>query len=482
MAMYLEPSLIPGPQQTINISAKLIQSIKILQYSAEELEQSIAQELSENPAFEVEEFEQCTRCGAPLTGTSCPACGAQADSSANETQAAEDVSWDDYREDYAASLATAGEDEGYDPLTFVRSGDTLQEHLLVQLGSILPWEDQEIAEYLVGNLDSHGYLTVTVAEASVALGVTDTRVECVLTALQGLDPIGIGARDLRECLLIQLRAFRERDKPNPLAESLVARYLGALGEHHFLDIGRDLNVTSTQVKHAWRFIKANLNPFPAHAFDGMPGNSSAGPGAGDQAVLIKPDVIIRRTTVGFESEVIEQRRFRFALHPTYHALTSNGVLRGLPDNERQHVRHYAARAKFFIECVCQRWETLRRICEALIELQPNFLDRGVRCLRPLTRGELATHVGLHESTVSRATAGKYVLLPSGRTIPVDDFFDSSLATKDTLRELIATENPARPFSDEDLAALLCERGLPVARRTVAKYRESMRILPSRFRI
>jgi RNA polymerase sigma-54 factor len=154
----------------------------------------------------------------------------------------------------------------------------------------------------------------------------------------------------------------------------------------------------------------------------------------------------------------------------------------MSEDERQHVRHYSARARFFIECVRQRWETLRRISEALIELQFDFLDKGVRYLRPLTRVELAEMVDLHESTVSRATANKYVLLPEGRTISFDDFFDSSLATKDTLRELIETEDPKRPLSDEDLSSLLGERGLPVARRTVAKYREAMRILPSRFRI
>ncbi len=194
------------------------------------------------------------------------------------------------------------------------------------------------------------------------------------------------------------------------------------------------------------------------------------------------DVVIRRTDTGFEAEVIEERRFRFALHPTYQALASNGHAKAMSEGERQHVRQYTSRAKFFIDCVRQRWETLQRIAEALIELQSDFLDKGVRYLKPLTRGELAAHVGLHESTVSRATANKYVLLPAGRTIPFDDFFDGSLATKDTLRELIDTEDPRRPFSDEDLSALLGERGMGVARRTVAKYREAMRILPSRFRI
>jgi RNA polymerase sigma-54 factor len=243
-----------------------------------------------------------------------------------------------------------------------------------------------------------------------------------------------------------------------------------------------LGVTSTQVKRAWRFIKANLNPFPAHAFEGALALGVADGRAADEAVQIKPDVVIRRTEAGFEAEVIEERRFHFAVHPTYVALSRNGSARGMNESDREHVRQYASRARFFIDCVRQRWETLRRISEALVELQHDFLDKGVRALRPLTRSELADRVGLHESTVSRATANKYVLLPEGRTIPFDDFFDSSLATKDTLRELIEQEDPKRPLSDEDLAAMLTKRGLVVARRTVAKYRESLRILPSRFRI
>jgi RNA polymerase sigma-54 factor len=480
--MYLDQSLLPAPQQTLNISAKLIESIKILQCSAEELEQSIAQEMHEDPAFEVEELEQCLRCGTPLANATCPSCDPAPPESGAGDGLADLAEWDEYREAHALDLSAPSEDEGYDPLNFVRSGGTLQEHLLVQLGAVLPWEDQPIAEYLVGNLDSHGYITVTVEEAASALELELERVERVLAALQTLDPAGIGARDLRECLLIQLRAFRERGMPYPLAERLVDGHLDELGAHHFLEIGRQLDVTSTQVKRAWRFIKANLNPFPAHAFgEGVAPGFESGSGPA-QAVLIKPDVVIRRTTNGFEAEVIEERRFRFAVHPSYQQLSGNGRARAMSETERQHVRHYAARARFFIDCVRQRWDTLRRISEALVELQFDFLDKGVRYLRPLTRGELAERVELHESTVSRATANKYVLLPAGRTISFDDFFDSSLATKDTLRELIETEDPRRPLSDEDLSALLSERGLPVARRTVAKYREAMRILPSRFRI
>lgn len=484
--MYLDQMQLPSTQQTINISAKLIASIKILQCSAEELEHSIARELSENPALELEELAHCLRCGAPLRLGFCSGCDHRADEALADPRR-DDAGWDDPAAyTHATDLAVAGESD-YDPLEFVRSGATLHEHLLRQLGAIIPSGDDEIAEYLVGSLNSHGYITVTVAEAAEALSVSPRRVERVLGWLQLLDPPGIGARDLRECLLIQLRAFEERGETPPVARRLIESHLHELGEHHFAEIARKIGVTVAQVKDAWRFIKTNLNPYPAHAFE-----PSDLPNLGlsldeDRSAIVRPDVLIRRTAHGFEAEVVERRRFRFNVSSMYGTLyqqcRTGAKARGnLSDQDRQHVREYATRARFFIDCVRQRWDTLSTIANALIESQFEYLDRGVRYLRPLTRGELAGTVGLHESTVSRATANKYVQLPSGRTVPFDDFFDGSLAAKDVLREIIAAENPSKPYSDEELASIMTERGIPLARRTVAKYREALGILPSRFRI
>jgi RNA polymerase sigma-54 factor len=480
MRMYLDQSQTPIQQPAAIISAHMIESIQILQCSADELQTSIARELAENPAFESEEVEQCLHCGTPLVHAACPSCRTEADGPGRDDTLRDVAEWDELRDMRAADLSLRGDEDRVDVLALVRSGDSLPEYLLAQLNAVVPAEEHDIAEYLVGNLDSHGYLTVTTGEAVRTLDVSVERVERVLETLQSLEPLGIGARNLRECLLIQLRAFREQGSPYPLAERLVERFLDALGEHHFVEIGRELRVTSTQVKQAWRFIRSNLNPFPAHAFEG------AGPAVGtvatDLAALVKPDVVIRRTASGFEAEVLEQRRYRFGLNPIYQSFATKSRARAMSDTEYQHVRQFSARARFFIDCVQQRWETLKRIADALIVCQCEFLDRGVRYLKPLTRSELATMVGLHESTVSRATANKFVLLPTGRTVPFDDFFDNSLATKDTLRELIESEDHRNPYSDEDLASLLEKRGVHIARRTVAKYREAMRILPSRFRI
>lgn len=483
--MYLEQVQSPTAQPTINISAKLIASIKILQCSAEELEQAIARELSENPALEVDETAQCLRCGAQLRAGVCPACDGQKDEATHDPRL-DIASWDDDLPFYHGDLSVM-EETDYDPLDFVSSTSTLHDHLMRQLGAILPREDLDVAEFLVGNLNSHGYLTVTVADAADMVRVSEDRVTVVLSALQSLDPPGIGARDLRECLLIQLGTFENAGNAHPVARPLLDGYLHALGEHHFADIARELGVTSTQVKQAWQFIRTNLNPYPGHAFESAEVPDVGLTSSDDRSVIVRPDVVIRRTEHGFEAEVIERRRFRFDVNATYLSLyrdcrTSAFGRAGLSEHDRQHIREYAARARFFMDCVRQRWETLSTIANALIEHQLEFLERGVRYLRPLTRGELASHVGLHESTVSRATANKYVLLPNGRTISFDDFFDGSLVAKDMLRELIAAEHPGKPYSDEELALLLHDRGLVLARRTVAKYREALGILPSRFRI
>jgi len=472
--MFYDQRQVNTPQhtQTTNVSAKLIASITILQLSSLELEQAISVEQAENPAFEVDEVPQCLQCGTPLRGGMCQICGGNALAAQTRDTTAE---WDNAYEPTATS--NSADEDDFDPMSRVSTTASLEESLLSTMRTLLPDEDMFIAEALVGNLDSHGYLTASIQELTEDLDVSAERVENVLALLQAQEPLGIGARDLSECLLIQLHWFREQGQPQPLAEQIVGRFLKDVGERRFVEIGRELGTTSTHIKRAWQFIKANLNPYPAHA--ALDGETTRGSRA--TAALVRPDVIIRRTDSGFEAEVVEGKRFKFGIQSSYNMAARLKDPVSISDSERKHIRQYVQRAQFFIDCVQQRWMTLKKIADALIEDQYEFLDNGVRYLKPLTRSELAIHVGLHEATISRATNDKYVLLPDGRTIPFDDFFDASLRAKDTLRELIADEDVRHPLSDEDLAEMLTDRGMPVARRTVAKYRESLKILPSRLR-
>jgi RNA polymerase sigma-54 factor len=470
-SVYIDQRPVVAPQQTHTVSPKLIESIAILQLSALELEQAVGAEQAENPALEVDEVAQCMQCGTPLVAGRCAVCGPSLAANGRDSLA----EWSDL----ADHAHLGDDDDDFDPMLRVASGMTLEESLLTALRTVLPAEDMLIAEALVGSLDERGYLVARLDELADDLGVPVARVQAALEVLQAQEPLGIGARDVAECLLLQLRWFRDQGDPQPLAEQIVARFLPDVGQRRFVEIGRELGTTSTHVKRAWHFIKTNLNPYPAHvALDDPPTRGSNGRGT---TALVRPDVIIRRTETGFEAEVVERRRYRFAINPSFHQVAATKDQPDVSDAQRKHVRHYVHRAQSFIDNVNQRWQTLKRIADALIEAQYDFLDKGVRYLRPLTRSELALYVGLHEATISRATNDKYVLLPEGRTIPFDDFFDGSLRAKDLMRELIAAEDPCHPLSDEDLAALLCERGIPVARRTVAKYREALKILPSRLR-
>lgn len=449
---------------TLNISAKLIASVQLLQLSSQELEQAIANERDANPALEADEKPQCFRCAAPLIHGWCPNCGSATAASGRE----------DGEIGYGQGSLVGGADEDeVDAMTRVSARATLEESLLSELCAQLPTADWPIAESLVGNLNSHGYLDATVDEIAADVGAPVERVEAALAILQTLEPCGIGARSLIECLLIQLQWLREQGQPQPLAEQIVAHHLVDVGARRFIEVGQALGVRSKEVIAAWHIIRTQLNPYPAHAAPGDRGSN--------QVVLARPDVVIRSTDMGFVAEVVERGRYQLGLDPTYRMVAGLRHGQGVSTEERQQVRQYAARAQFFIDCIRQRWDTLQKIADALITSQADFLANGVQHLKPLTRSQIADQLGLHESTISRATNQKYVLLPDGSTVLFDEFFDGSLRAKAYLQELIAAEDPLHPLSDDQLTEQLGELGIPVARRTVAKYRDALRIPPSRLR-
>ena len=470
MDMRIDPTLMP--QQSPFISHRQIVAVRLLQMPSQELSATIARERENNPAFEGEERASCHYCGAGLeaAGKRCPVCGTPA-SRAENTR-------DGVLDDGAGSSGLGGqfEDDGMDPMMRVAASGGRGEGLLRLLCSTLPDEDETVAEYLVGSLDNHGYLPATIVEDTAdALSVDEKQVERVLAALHRMDPAGIGARGAQECLLIQLRRLRSLGQARPLAERLVRDHLQPLAFRHFREVARAIGATPRAVEMEWQFIRDNLHPYPTHGFD---------PDFGDIAEVapsIRPDVVIRPRGDSFEAEVVERQRYDLHLNREYLWARKHISELGCSTADRTHIRGYVEQAQSFIAALRQRWDTMQRVSDALIELQRDFIEQGQSALKPLTRADVAKRVGLHESTVSRATDGKFVLLPSGRTVPFDDFFDSSLPVKKALRELIATENARRPYSDEQLARLLEKQGFVIARRTIAKYREEEGILPSRLR-
>jgi len=457
----------------IAITANLITSLKILQLSSEELEQTIEQELINNPALEMDERETCSVCGGLLQDGRCLDCSVNQTACATDADTAatwEEDSYDAWRIDTRPN--NAGDDD-YDPVSLAASELSIQDYLLDAVLSAISSEDAPIAEYLVGSLDESGYLTVADDEVAEACGVSRERVHNVVTTLQQQDPPGVGARSPRECLAIQLTHLAEDGKGDELALRILNECFEELGQHKFEAIASKLRVKADHVLTSWAFIKDNLTPFPAWSLwqngQRVSTNSSG---------FVRPDVAIKPSEDGYSVEVLEEARYQFRINDFYRELMSEQELQA---DERDFIRKHTNQAKFFIGFVKERWDTIRQITECIADVQRDFLDHGIRRLKPLTRSEVAFRVGLHESTVSRATANKFMLLPTKQVISFDDVFDGSLAIKDAIREIIAKEERLHPLSDEEIGGALREQGMFVARRTVAKYREAIHILPSTLR-
>ncbi len=460
------------PSQQMKVSPRLVAANHILQLSSLELQQAISAELAENPALELIDVPTCPTCGSQLQGSLCPNC-LRRQKPDNDLVDGPDANDEPY---YAHNLRTA--DEEFDPITQVAAEISLQERLMNELRATVQPELMHVAEYLVGNLDEKGYLTCTVEEAAYECNADEADVEVVLRLLQSLEPPGIGARNLRECLLIQLEFLETVGIHQPYAREIVSTHLTELGEHKFSKIAQDLHISSDVVAEVWDFIKRDLNPNPASEFSPASGSNDS---RETRSSYVLPDVIISERDGEFEVEVVESKRFLLRVSPVYSQLGAELERDGdrFSDDEKRHIQQYVARAKLFIANINQRRQTIHRITTCLVECQQDFLKAGVRHLKPLTRAAVASRLGIHESTVSRATASKYVMLPNGEVIPFSNFFTASLSIKDVIEELIGNEK--NPLTDAEIAERLAQRGIHVARRTVAKYRMQLKILPSSLR-
>jgi RNA polymerase sigma-54 factor len=463
------------PSQTLKVSPRLVAANYILELSSQELQQQIATELSENPALELVEIPTCRVCGTELQGSICPRC-IQTQKSGSASTYGSDGRGYSYDDSPADSRNRGGDEEEFDPLTRVASEQTLAEKLLMDMGAALPEEDMPIAEYLVGSLDEKGYLSIKIEDVAYEMDVPIDKVRAVLRVLQAQEPVGIGARNLRECLALQIAHLEERGMSQPHAREIVTQFLTELGEHKFGRIAHELKMSQQEVADVWEFVKTKLNPHPAHGFS--PTNASD---RDTRAMYIIPDVVISKGPDDFEVEVVESRRFVLRVNPMYTRLSADlhRSSAAMNPEEKRHVQQYVGRAKLFIANINQRRQTLFNITRCLVDQQRDFLEHGVRHLRPLSRAAVAQQLGVHESTVSRATASKYVMLPNGEVIPYAHFFTPSLSVKDIMKEVI--EKEGKPLTDSEIVERLKDRGIHIARRTVAKYRMQLAILPSSLR-
>lgn len=444
--------------QRPTITPQLVLANRLLQLSSTELEQAILQELAENPALELVEEQRCPKCSAALRDGNCPTC----DKIEQEfTQREYDAVPSEYRAD----------DDRDDGTSRLSSKSTLTEHLLAQARLSLSPQDMPIASHLVENLDDHGLLSCELDQVASHFGVDRPQVERVVSALQELEPVGIAARDTRECLLIQIEHLRSQGIEQPLAQALIDEHWEALSRQSLAKIAKAAGTTVDEIQAALEFIRDNLNPFPAHAH----WETSQESPAQKETVYLQPDVVIQDSGESYKVELPRARSYKLHISPSFLEVikTSKAGKVAFTQQDVEEWKAFYARARLFIKGVERRWQTLQDVVCLLVDYQRDFLMHGDEHLKPLTRAQLAEIMDVHESTVSRAVADKNVQLPDGKIVPLAKLFDRSVPAKRAIRDLIAQED--KPLSDRELVELLAQQGYHIARRTVTKYREALHI-------
>lgn len=405
----------------------------------------IEQEMSENPALELDEHtpQESTDWGAdegqPITG------------------------W-------------TSDDEEYDPFARTAAPISLQEHLMMTLQAQgLAPRDHAIGERLLGYVNENGYLETTTVQVAQEMNVEVEEVEAVLSRIQRFEPVGVGARRVEECLLLQLRVMEQSDVCR-LAQRIVEHHLADLATRHLEKVAKALDARVEDVKEAHEFVKATCYPYPGERY-----RQDQDGGRLKPSEMARPDVMIRRSEEGFNIELCRQDAFALRVNTFYDDLRRQmrRASAGYSDRSVEHVRDYVGRAKLFIEAIQRRNWTFSNIVQAVVRTQWEFLDRGDAHMKALTKAMVAAELGISESTVSRALDGKFAQLPNGRLVSFDLFFDQSLPVKERIRDIVAAET--RPLTDEAIARLLLKGGIKIARRTVSKYREELSILPSTLR-
>lgn len=446
--MRLDLGLQLQQTQRLILTPELRQAIAILQQPVTELATFLEEQLLENPCLEAEAKEEAELPPAPRLDL-----GALVRylDSGSET----------------SSSSGLPEDEGHPEDRFHQPTPTLHEHLLDQL-SLSPLRGLELSvvEYLIGSLDENGYLTQPLTEVAEHFRLPLTKAESLLAYLQSFDPPGVGARSLKECLLLQWALVTNG---NPLVQPLIEHHLDDLAEGRLPRIARERNVTPAEVQEAADLIRT-LDPKPGRLF-----------GRANETRYVVPDVAVERVDREFVITVNESPLPRLRVNRQYRQL-----LEGSNEQPAQRwVEERISAAIALLKAVEQRRQTVYRVTEAIIDFQREFFLRGPRYLKPLTLKDVADRVGVHESTVSRATAGKWLQTPHG-TLEFKYFFTSGVAAaggegiaadavKRLIGELIAKEEPANPLSDQAIMERLGAQGVELARRTVAKYREEMGI-------
>jgi RNA polymerase sigma-54 factor len=454
-------------KQTLIMTQKLRQALKLLTLPTLELREELKTELQTNPLLE--EVEEAAE--VPETRLE-----AESAEPAEDSDGQDEVDWESYLQDAsdAGTVPTPErQEERFEPVNIVALtlADVLREQLYVKkLGP----EDEAVMEFILGSLDDRGYLTVSNEEIVEHTGTEPERVARLVALLQECEPAGMGAHDLRECLLVQLR--RADGDAAQLALRIVEEHWEGLKNRRLPDIARALRVSVREVQDAVDHI-ATLNPSPG------------GQLAGEEARYVYPDLVVERVGEDYVVSLNDRNVPRLRINRAYEKVLlsqSEG-----DDKTRNFVKSKLKSARWIVQTIEQRRRTMVKVMTKIVEKQRAFFDHGVLHLRPLTLQDVAREIDMHESTVSRVTSGKYVQTPRG-VFELKFFFSSGLGTaegedisskaaKEKIATLIQDEDRRHPLSDQRIADLLQAEGVDIARRTVAKYREAMGVPSARLR-
>jgi RNA polymerase sigma-54 factor len=466
----------PGMHQTQNLSLQQVlapqlqQSLLILQAPLLELRNLVQQEMETNPVLE--------ELADPPTTEENGEKEANKDENFKEEfdrLAKLDEEWRDYMAQSSSYSGRSQEAEDKRQFFFdsIPTQETLQQHLMSQLNQqMLNANDRKTAELIIGNIDDNGFLQTTPEEMALNTGIPQEDFENMLTLIHSFYPPGVGARDLQECLMIQLK---REGKQSSLEYKILADHMQDLGKRRFPEIARRMGISAEQVQKCANNI-AQLDPRPGAIFAESPKN------------YVLPDVTVEKINGEYQVILNGEQIPHLRISNTYKdimAQETNG------NEVKDYIRDKIRSGKFLIKSIHQRQQTISNIAHQIVSRQREFFDKGSAFLKPMTMVQIADAVGVHETTVSRAISGKYMSTPQG-VFEMKYFFTpgyqtatgesmSNTSVKEAILDLVKDEDGNAPLSDKEIVEILSKRGIPIARRTVAKYRTELNILPSNMR-
>jgi RNA polymerase sigma-54 factor len=469
--------------QQLIMTPQLQQAIKLLQLSRMEMIDVINQEMEENPLLEdmpTDDYDdEAERKSVSEEGSISEREELKGiertEEITGEGDGKEEFDWNSYLEDYGPVGTTYDRKDGETPSwdNLLTEKSTLTDHLMWQL-KLTRFSDLEmrIGEQIIGNLDTNGYLAATQEEIARLEDVSEKEVVAVLEKIQEYDPPGIAARNLQECLLIQVKLLGIE---NPLLEAIIANHMKDLEIKNYNHIAKKNRVSIEDVLQAVMII-SNMDPRPGSIYNE------------ERIQSIIPDVYVFKAGEEYKIVLNDDGMPRLRISNFYKEIMGNVKNESHSENGRKYIRERVQSATWLIKSIQQRQRTIYKVADSIVRYQKDFFDRGINYLKPLVLRDIAYDVEMHESTISRVVTNKYMYTPRG-IFELKYFFSSSIqkksgeaiaskSVKEEIRRTIGSEDPKNPYSDHEIVSLLESKGIKIARRTVAKYREMMNILPS----